>query len=63
MNLLRSARAMLADDGGTAMLEYAIVAAAISVPLIGIATAITGSAGTAMTAMTSGMSTVGANPP
>lgn len=55
--------AMLLDDAGNAMVEYAIVAAGIALPLIGIGYAITHSAGSGLTSTTSGLSNLGTNPP
>ena len=59
----RQLRAMLCDDGAAALVEYAIIAAAIAVPLIGLASTVTTTAGTTLTNMTAGMQNVGANPP
>ena len=62
-NVWTSLRATLCDDGGTALVEYAIVAAALGVPLIGIASSVATGAGTTLSHMTGGMATIGANPP
>lgn len=54
---------MLRDDGGNAMVEYAIVAAGIALPLIGIGYAIATSAGSGLSNTTSGLSNLGQTPP
>jgi Flp pilus assembly pilin Flp len=54
---------MLVDDAGNALVEYAIVAAAIAVPLIGIGYAIAQNSGTNLSNMTTNMSNLGMNPP
>ena len=59
----RIALAMLADDGANAMVEYAIVAAGIALPLIGIGYAIATSAGSGIGNATSGLSQLGTNQP
>lgn len=55
--------AMLHDDAGNAMVEYAIVAAGIALPLIGIGYAIASSAGSGLGHTTSGLSNLGTTPP
>lgn len=59
MNLL----AMLRDDTGNAMVEYAIVAAGIALPLIGIGYAIASSAGGGLGHTTNQLSNLGITPP
>lgn len=54
---------MLRDDSGNAMVEYAIVAAGIALPLIGIGYAIASSAGSGLGNTTSGLSQLGQTPP
>lgn len=54
---------MLADDCANAMVEYAIVAAGIALPLIGIGYAIATSAGSGISTATTGLSKLGTNPP
>lgn len=54
---------MLRDDAGNALVEYAIVAAGIALPLIGIGYAIAQSAGGGLGTMTNGLSHLGTNPP
>ena len=60
---MRSLLAMLRDDAGNAMVEYAIVAAGIALPLIGIGYAIAHSAGSGVSQTTSGLSQLGMTPP
>ena len=61
--LLQATCAMLADDGAAALVEYAIVAAALTVPLVGIASEVASAAGNTLTGTAAGMQAVGANPP
>jgi Flp pilus assembly pilin Flp len=60
---MRALLAMLRDDAGNAMVEYAIVAAGIALPLIGIGYAIATSAGHGVGQTTSGLSHLGIAPP
>jgi Flp pilus assembly pilin Flp len=60
---MRALIAMLRDDAGNALVEYAIVAAGIALPLIGIGYAITHSAGSGLSHTTSGLSNLGMTPP
>lgn len=60
---MRALLAMLHDDAGNAMVEYAIVAAGIALPLIGIGYAIASSAGSGLGQTTSGLSNLGTTPP
>jgi len=55
--------ALLRDDGGAVIVEYAIVAAAIAVPALAMAASVTAQAGTTLTSTTSGLQVIGANPP
>lgn len=61
--MIRALRCMLADDGGATLAEYGIIAALLAVPLIVAATAIIGTAASTLSSTTSGMQTIGANPP
>jgi Flp pilus assembly pilin Flp len=66
--MLRSTLAMLIrmlvdDDAGNALVEYAVVAAAIAVPLLCIGYAIAQSSGTNLSTMTTNMSNLGITPP
>jgi Flp pilus assembly pilin Flp len=61
--LLRLLGRMLTDDAGNAVVEYAIVAAAIALPLIGIGYAIAQNSGSNLSNMTSNMSNLGISPP
>ena len=54
---------MTADDAGNALVEYAIVAAAIALPLLGIGYAIASSGGTGLSNMTTNLSNLGVSPP
>lgn len=60
---MHSLLAMLRDDAGNAMVEYAIVAAGIALPLIGIGYAIASSAGGGLGHTTTGLSNLGTTPP
>lgn len=54
---------MLADEAANSLVEYAIVAAGIALPLIGIGYAIASSAGGGLGHATNGLSNLGTNPP
>jgi Flp pilus assembly pilin Flp len=54
---------MLNDDEGNAIVEYAIVAAAIALPLIGIGYAISQNSGNNVSNMTQNLSHLGMAPP
>ena len=60
---MRALLAMLRDDAGNALVEYAIVAAGIALPLIGIGYAIATGAGSGLGLMTNGLSNLGTTPP
>lgn len=60
---MRALLSMLRDDAGNALVEYAIVAAGIALPLIGIGYAIASSAGSGLGHATSGLSNLGTTPP
>jgi len=62
--LFRTLMRMLRDDdAGNALVEYAIVAAAIALPLIGIGYAIASSSGTGLSNTTTSLSNLGVSPP
>jgi Flp pilus assembly pilin Flp len=54
---------MMADDRGATMAEYGIIAAGLAVPFIAAALAIVTTAGTTLQSATSGMQSIGVNPP
>ncbi len=56
-------RMLVNDDAGNALVEYAIVAAAIALPLLGIGYAIASSSGTGLNNMTTNLSNLGVSPP
>lgn len=56
-------RMLVTDNAGNALVEYAIVAAAIAVPLIGIGYAIAQSSGSNLSGMTTNLSNLGITPP
>lgn len=60
---MRAFIAMLKDDAGNAIVEYAIVAAAIALPLLGIGYAIANNGGIQLGNMTNGLSNLGITPP
>jgi len=60
---MRALLAMLRDDAGNALVEYAIVAAGIALPLIGIGYAIATGAGSGLGHMTNGLSNLGTTQP
>lgn len=61
--MIAAVRAMLADETGTTMAEYGMIAAGIAVPFIAGALAIVNTAGTTLSATTAGMQAAGVNPP
>ena len=63
MTYLHCLARMLLDQTGNALVEYAIVAAGIALPLIGIGYAISHSAGGGLSQTTSQLSQLGTNPP
>lgn len=54
---------MLADDSGVALVEYALVAAAFAVLMIGTLAAIAAETGTQLTEAGNGLTAFGASPP
>lgn len=60
---MRALMAMLRDDAGNAIAEYAIVAAAVALPLIGIGYAIANNGGVKLGNTTQGLSNLGITPP
>ena len=55
--------ALLSDDSGNALAEYAIVAAAITASLLGIGYAFAQDAGSNISGVNSGLQSWGQNPP
>lgn len=62
-NAIASLTALLRDQSANALVEYAIVAAGIALPLIAIGYAIASSAGLGLGHTTTGLSNLGTNPP
>ncbi len=54
---------MFIDDTGGAMVEYAIAAAAIVIPLLGLGFAIAQNAGSSLSATTGNLSNLSVSPP
>lgn len=54
---------VLSDDAGNALVEYAIVAAAIALPLLGIGYLIANNGGNNVSNMTQNLSQLGTTPP
>jgi Flp pilus assembly pilin Flp len=61
--MVRAFTAMIVDDAGAAMVEYAIVAAAVAVPIIGVAVAIATGAGNALNTTSTGIQNFNQSPP
>jgi len=61
--MLRVLKSLLRDETASAMVEYAIVAAALAVPALAASSSIENAASAALTGMTGGLQSVGANPP
>lgn len=61
--MIASLRAMMRDDSGAALAEYAIIAVGLAVPLMAIVSAIISTAGTTLVNTTGGLQVIGANPP
>lgn len=57
------ARMLLSDQGGNAIVEYAMIAAGIALPLLAIGFAIAHSGGAGVHTMTSNLSNLGVSPP
>lgn len=61
--MLRAFRAMMIDETGAAMVEYAVVAAAIAVPIIAVTVAIATGAGNALNTTSNGIQSFNQSPP
>ena len=51
------------DDNGASLVEYAMVAALIALPMLALAVAIAATASTQLTTTTGGLQKMGTNPP
>ena len=56
-------RAMLADDAGATLVEYAVVTAALALAMAGVLAAIAAQCGVQLGATSSGMPSLGTTPP
>lgn len=54
---------LLCDDSGASIVEYAVVAALIALPMLAIGAAIAATAATQLTTTTGGLQHMGTNPP
>ncbi len=61
--MVRIFAAMLRDDGAAALVEYAIIAAGIAVPIIAIGAAISVACGVTLNQTATGLTSLGQNPP
>ncbi len=55
--------ALLRDDSGASLVEYAMVAALIALPMLALGAAIATTAATQLTTTTGGLQKLGTNPP
>jgi len=55
--------ALLRDEDGASLVEYAMVAALIALPMLAIGAAIAATAATQLTTTTGGLQHMGTNPP
>jgi len=60
---MRQFIALLRDESGASMVEYAVVAALIALPMLAIGAAIAATAATQLTTTTGGLQHMGTNPP
>ena len=60
---MRNFIALLRDDGGASLVEYAMIAAAVALPLLMLGAAIATSAATQLTTTTNNLQKLGTNPP
>jgi len=61
--MLRAFTAMMIDETGAALVEYALVTAAIAVPIIAVTAAIATGAGNALTTTSNGIQSFNQTPP
>ena len=59
---MRNFIALLRDDNGASLVEYAMIAAAVALPLLALGAAIATTAATQLTTTTSHMQQLGTNP-
>jgi Flp pilus assembly pilin Flp len=55
--------ALLRDESGATMAEYGIIAAGLAIPFIGVALTLVATAAGTLSGTTTGMQSVGVNPP
>ena len=55
--------ALLRDEGGVSVTEYAIIAAGLALPMLAIGALIATTAGTSLGSMTDGLNQLGLTPP
>ncbi len=55
--------ALLRDENGASLVEYAMVAALIALPMLALAVAIAATASAQLTTTTGGLQKIGTNPP
>ncbi len=60
---MRDFIALLRDDSGASLVEYAMIAAAVALPLLMLGAAIATSAATQLTTTTNNLQKLGTNPP
>lgn len=60
---MRQFIALLRDDGGASLVEYAMIAAAVALPLLILGAAIASTASHQLTTTTGNLQNLGTNPP
>jgi len=61
--MIAALRALLRDDGGVSMAEYALIAAALALPMLLAGYALVEAAGNTMTSTASRLTNLGIDPP
>jgi Flp pilus assembly pilin Flp len=61
--MMRAFANMIRDDGAAAMVEYAIIAAGIALPIIAIGVAISAACGVTLNQTATGLTSLGQSPP